>query len=110
MKVSVNKSSENVIVAIEGRLDTTQSDAFEKQLMEVIESGQTKIILDCKGLDYISSSGLRVFLIAQKKMMAASGKLMLCNLQPGIKEIFEVSGFSMIFSIHPDLETAIANL
>ena len=108
MRISVNSNSTHVIVAIEGRLDTTQSDSFEKQLLEVIESGQTKIILDCKALDYISSSGLRVFLIAQKKMMAVAGKLLLCNLQPGIKEIFEVSGFSMIFSIHPDLETAIA--
>jgi anti-anti-sigma factor len=107
MKISVNSGSEHVIVVIEGRLDTTQSDAFEKQMLEIIGSGQTKIILDCKALEYISSSGLRVFLIAQKKMMAISGKLLLCNLQPGIKEIFEVSGFSMIFSIYPDLETAL---
>lgn len=107
MKIEVRNIGDHTVAAIEGRLDTTQSDSFEKKMTEVVSSGGNKIILDCEKLEYISSSGLRVFLMAQKKMMAASGHLKICNLQPVIQEIFEVSGFTMIFSIHPNLETAL---
>jgi len=57
-------------------------------------------------LNYISSSGLRVFLVIQKKMVALKGQFKLCNLQPGIKEIFDISGFSSIFSVFPDAAAA----
>jgi anti-anti-sigma factor len=106
MNVQVESSKEYTIVSVEGRIDTTNANGFEKPMMEVIEGGCTKIILDCSGLNYISSSGLRVFLIVQKKMIAVKGQFSLCNLQPGIKEIFDISGFSSIFSILPDKETA----
>jgi len=70
--------------------DTTATGEFEKSMMEVIEGGYTKIILDCSGLNYISSSGLRIFLIVRKKMMAIKGQFRLSSLQPGIKEIFDI--------------------
>ncbi len=107
MKAHVKTVDNHNVVAIEGRLDTTQSDAFEKQMLEILETGANKIILDCEKLEYISSSGLRVFLIMQKKMTVSGGQLRICNLQPIIKEIFEVSGFMMIFSVYPDVETAL---
>lgn len=75
--------------------------------MEVIEGGCAKLVLDCSGLNYISSSGLRVFLIVQKKMTVVKGLFFTCNLQPGIQEIFNISGFSSIFSIFPDKESAL---
>jgi anti-anti-sigma factor len=107
MNVNVLKSDDYSIISIEGRVDTTNADEFEKAVMEVVESGINKIILNCSGLNYISSSGLRVFLIVQKKMMATKGQLRLCSLLPGIREIFEISGFTTIFSIFPDQESAV---
>lgn len=107
MNVQVKASKDYTIVSIEGRIDTTNANEFEKQMTEVADAGCTKIILDCSGLNYISSSGLRVFLIVQKKMIAAKGQLRLTSLQPTIKEIFDISGFSSIFSIFPDQESAI---
>ncbi len=106
MNVLVTSSNDYTIVTIEGRIDATSSNEFEKSVMEVIEEGNTKIILDCSGLNYISSSGLRVFLIALKKMKAIKGQLKLCNLQPVIQGIFDVSGFATIFSIFPDQKSA----
>lgn len=107
MNVLVSSSNDYKIVSIEGRIDTTTANDFEKSIMEVIEGGSTKIILDCSGLNYISSSGLRVFLIALKMMKAKKGLLKLCNLQPVIQGIFDVSGFATIFSIFPDLPYAL---
>jgi len=107
MNLQVASSADFKIVSVEGRLDTTNANEFEKAIMEVIDGGSSKIILNCAGLNYISSSGLRVFLIVQKKMMAIKGQFRLCNMQPGIQEIFDISGFSSIFSIFADQEAAI---
>lgn len=107
MKFTTEKLNDALVLHIDGRLDTTQSDAFEKDILEALGQGDKKIILDCSGLNYISSSGLRIFLIIQKKMMGTGGQLSICSLQPTIKEVFDMSGFSMVFTIHPDLETAL---
>jgi anti-anti-sigma factor len=107
MNVKVESSKEYTVVSVEGRIDSTNAGEFEKPMMKVIEGGCSKLILDCSGLNYISSSGLRVFLIVLKKMMATKGQFSLCNLQPGIKEIFDISGFSNIFTVLPDKEAAV---
>ena len=109
MKTEVSQRNEYLVLSLIGRLDTVQAPALEKKMLEILDQGHDKIILDCKEMDYISSSGLRIFLIAQKRMMGISGILRICNLQSNIGEVFEISGFSLIFSIYPDLETAIIN-
>lgn len=107
MILKPNQVGDYLVVAVEGRLDTTTAGDFEKSMMELIEGGATKIILDCSDLEYISSSGLRISLIIQKKMIPRSGQFRICNLQPSIREIFDLSGFSMIFTIYPDLDSAL---
>ena len=106
MNVKISSLESFLLVGVEGRIDTTNASEFELPLMELIQGGNTKIILDCSELNYISSSGLRVFLVIQKKMVALKGQFKLCNLQPGIKEIFDISGFSSIFSVFPDAAAA----
>lgn len=106
MNVNVEFESGYAIVSLEGRVDTTNANEFENSMLQVMADGHTKIVLDCSGLDYISSSGLRVFLIVQKKITAAKGQFRLCGLQPGIVEIFDISGFTSIFSIFPHKEAA----
>lgn len=107
MNIQVSQKEHYLIVALQGRLDTTQADGVERQIQEILGQGHNKIIFDCMEMEYISSSGLRIFLIVQKKMMGSGGTLKICNLQPTIHEIFDMSGFSMIFSILPDLESAL---
>jgi anti-anti-sigma factor len=106
MNVSVGSLADYTLVNVEGRIDTTNASEFEKPVMDLIDGGSTRIILDCSGLNYISSSGLRVFLVVQKKMISIKGQFRLCSLQPAIKEIFDISGFSSIFSVYPDQEAA----
>lgn len=107
MKVTISNQENYTMVGVEGRVDTTNANEFEKSMMGVIDSGTGRILLDCSDLNYISSSGLRVFLVVQKKMSAAKGKFDLCSLRPEIREIFDISGFSSIFTIYPDQQSAI---
>lgn len=107
MKVDVAQQGEYLVISLQGRLDTIQADPVEKKMLEILDQGYNRVILDCKQLDYISSSGIRIFLIVQKRLITTGGTLKICNLQPNIQEIFEMSGFSMIFSIHPGIEHAL---
>lgn len=95
-----------MLVLVEGRIDTTNYNDFEAAMNDVLGSGTQQIYLDCSQLNYISSSGLRIFLTIQKKMMASGGKFKLFAMQASIREIFDISGFSSIFSIFPDLDSA----
>lgn len=108
MEIKVSELNKYTVVSINGRVDTITAGDFENKIMEVLSGGASKLLLDCSDLVYISSSGLRVFLVAQKKMMAGGGMLKLCCLRPEIKEIFDISGFSGIFSIHTDPDQATA--
>jgi anti-sigma B factor antagonist len=106
MKINVLQKIDYTLVIIQGRLDTITAGDFENKIMEILGGGVTKLLLDCSNLTYISSSGLRVFLVAQKKMLATGGILRICCLKPEIKDIFDISGFSVIFSIFSDVEKA----
>lgn len=90
-----------------GRLDSASGPAFEKDLLGRIESGRLRMLLNFGELQYISSAGLRIVLLAAKKMKAAGGKLALCSLNPQIAEVFEISGFSNILDIHPSRDAAL---
>jgi anti-sigma B factor antagonist len=96
-----------VIIEIEGRLDTTNYNQLEKKILENIESNNKNLLIDCAKMDYVSSSGLRIFLMALKKITSLNGKFVLCGLQENIAEIFEISGFTSIFQIFENQEMAL---
>lgn len=107
MNVQISSHGNHTVISVQGRLDTATSTDFESRVIETILPG-AKIIIDCEKLDYISSSGLRVFLIALKKTNNSGGELKICNLQPAINEIFKISGFTNIFLIFDDIDSATA--
>lgn len=107
MEVTDSKKGKFLEIGITGRLDTSNYRELETKLVGFIESGEKNIVLNCSGLSYISSSGLRVLLMALKKITAANGKFYLCCLQENIMEIFEIAGFTSIFSIFTSSDEAV---
>lgn len=101
-----NYSSIDVI----GRLDTSTYSQLEDMINTIIDKGEHNIIVCLKNMEYVSSSGLRVFLMMLKKMNALGGNFYLCDLRPNVNEIFEIAGFSSIFKIFDHKEKAISNL
>jgi len=99
MEINEIRKDEITIIAIDGRLDTTNYSLLENKLMSLVDDGQVKIIMDCSKMEYISSSGLRVFLLALKKIKIMKGRFIVSDLQETIREIFEIAGFSSIFEI-----------
>ena len=97
--MTINIEKENGITAmrIEGRLDTTTAPELEKAINGEGEALKS-LVLDFKGVDYISSAGLRVLLTAQKKMNV-QGHMELNNVSEAVMDIFEMTGFADILEI-----------
>lgn len=91
------KDGVNLLLELEGRLDTTTSPQLEETINSTI-GGVENLTFDIKDLEYISSAGLRVLLSAQKTMNK-QGKMIVKNASEEVMEIFEVTGFSDIFDI-----------
>ncbi len=110
MEIIQEKKENFVILKLEGRLDTNTASALEDKLMGLINNDENKIIVDLAQLDFISSSGLRVLLMAGKKIKTVNGKLGLCTLQDHVKEVFDVAGFTMLFAIFLSQDEAVKSL
>ena len=107
MEMTKEKRGPIVILAVKGRLDASTSNKLEESLLASIEAGEKQFALDFSRLDYISSAGLRVLLLAMKKLTNADGKLVLCSLQEQIKEVFDIAGFSSLFPLFTSPEEAL---
>ena len=92
MKIEKNLNEKNLVVALEGRLDTTTAPQLEEELKAGLE-GVTDLVIDLSKLEYIASAGLRVLLSAFK-IMRNKGKMKVTNANELVKEVFEVTGFS----------------
>ena len=92
MKIEKNLNEKNLVVALEGRLDTTTAPQLEEELKAGLE-GVTDLVIDLSKLEYVSSAGLRV-LMSAFKIMRNKGKMKVTNANELVKEVFEVTGFS----------------
>ncbi len=109
MDVKVEKEGQTVILTLHGRVDSAVAKGFEDAVLGGFEDGN-KVIIDFSTLDYISSAGLRVILMAAKRLKASSGALHLCGMKPHIKEVFDISGFSSMLSIKENRAEALKGL
>jgi len=105
--VQVQVTSENnlQIVKILGRIDAITSPELEKELMELINQGATRLILDLGEVPYISSAGLRVILMAAQKLYG-TGSVAIAETKPEVQEILEMTGFDTIMPIYKSVEEA----
>lgn len=110
--MEIIKSEDNgvAILELKGRMDAVTSPEAEKALRELFDGGSAKLLIDLKNLEYISSAGLRVLLVAAKTIQQKSGKLALASLTDVVKEVFEISGFSSIFKLFASRDDALKYL
>ncbi len=106
MEIDVRKESSAAVVSLSGRIDTVSAPDFEKRLAEEVQKGERCLILDFAGVDYISSAGLWGVLSLAKLLKGKGGSLLLCSLRGMVKEVFDLSGFTSIFSISESVEEA----
>ena len=99
MKINKKQNGDELIISLDGRLDTNTSLELEKELSSL--DSIKKLVFDFKKLKYISSAGLRIVLTCQK-IMANKGEMIIKNANDDVKEVFEITGFADILIIEED--------
>ena len=110
MNVETTYSGTSAMAAVNGRIDSATAAAFNEELNGILAKGVSQLVLDCDGLQYMSSAGLRVLLIAIRKTNAAGGGLALCRVSEHIREVLEVSGFVRLAKVFDTPDEAQASL
>jgi len=107
MEIVIIEKPAATVFSISGRMDALSAPDVEAGINQWLEQNKMKLIMDLERLDYISSAGLRILLSAAKKMKARGGVLLLAHLQAGVKQVFEISGFTAIMPIYETVEAAL---
>ena len=97
MTINKTENGNELTLTLIGRLDTVTSPSLEAEISCI--SNITTLIFDLSELDYTSSAGLRVLLVAQKKMNSNKGKMIIRNVSPAVMEVFDITGFNDILTI-----------
>ncbi len=100
-----------IVLAPSGRIDHASAEGFEAALRPFVEqcrAGASALVLDLHRLDYVSSVGLRVLMVAARQIAVQAGRIVVSGLTPLVKEVFEISRFNLVFDIYDDLDSAVA--
>jgi anti-sigma B factor antagonist len=108
MEIREEKADGIAVLNLSGRLDASNAAEAEGKVLGLIDGGTDRLVVDCSGLEYISSAGLRILLMAAKRLTPPRRKLALAGLRPQVREVFDIAGFSSIFDIHETRAAAVA--
>lgn len=98
------------VYAPRGRIDGSNAAAAEGELLALLERAGPSVVIDLSELDYVSSAGLRVLLIAAKAAKASGGQAVLAGARSGVAEVLRMSGFDKIMTISADRDSAVRAL
>ena len=110
MNVSSRRFANAVVLRVEGRLVQDTCVAFTSDLMKSVDTAAAEggaVVLDLSGLEYISSAGLRCFMLASRQAKAQQAKIAVAALQPMVAEIFQISHFNLVFQVFPTVREAL---
>ncbi len=110
MQVIAVRHADVLVVAVTGRIDYMNAEDFKSALQPHLANcaaGGDRVVLDLSQLEYVSSAGLRVLMIAAKDVRAKKGTLVAVLLQPVVREIFEISRFTLVFDTFDSVQDAL---
>ena len=110
MEIGDEQVGETRVIAPRGRIDSVSSSELERHLVARLDGGARRVVIDLAGVEYVSSAGLRVLLIAAKRLKPPAGSLVLCGLGPAVRTVLELAGFISLFAVEPARAQALARL
>jgi anti-anti-sigma factor len=104
----INEAPECVMMSLTGYIDTYNSSFFQKRIQKAIEEGFVRLIFQCNGLNYVSSTGIGSFTTFLKAVKQQGGDIVLLDIQPKVYEVFQLLGFSQFFNIKDNINDSIS--
>lgn len=108
MNIESTQYDSGVVLRVAGRMDAVQATAFEEECKSWVNRGVGNLVVDLSELAYISSLGLRSFVLIGKLQQEKGGKLQLCGLTGLVKQVFEITRLNSVFPIHASVDAALA--
>ncbi len=109
MDIEVTQTGGVTLVVPTGDLDMGTADQMKRTLSDLVEKGQSKLVMDLTGVAYVDSSGLGALVAAMKQARAVGGNLKLCGLQEDVRSIFEMTRLIKVMAVHSDRQEAVAS-
>lgn len=107
MNIEAQNINGVTVIPLEGRLDGNNASVAEQAFLQLFAAGNQQFIFDFSNLQYISSAGLRVILVAAKKLRGTPGRMICANLSEQVLDVFEMSGFTTIMEMAVTREEAL---
>jgi len=110
MQIATRQLADTALLTVEGRVDHRSAGELEQALSTVLtppDVAQGTVVLDFSGVEYISSVGLRVLMVAAKQLRGRNAGFAVAGLQPVVAEIFAISRFDRVLAVHPDVAAAL---
>lgn len=107
MEIDFDEHDGICVADLSGRLDAVNSSKAENLIRKKVEEGVNKIVFNLENLEYISSAGLRVLLIASKLLRKSNGSTVVCCLNENVSKVFDISGFSSVIKVENTLDEAL---
>jgi anti-anti-sigma factor len=111
MNATLRRYASAAVLKVAGRLDQDTCESFRVELMKHVEAASREggtVVLDLSALEYVSSAGLRCFMLASREAKAQQARIFVAALQPMVEEIFEISHFNLVFQVFPTVRDALA--
>jgi anti-anti-sigma factor len=109
MEISTKDMKRVSLVTVSGRVDSATAPDFEKALQALVQANRSQIILDLKGVEYMSSAGIRGMVSSLKAAKAGGGDVRLAHPSARVKEVLELAGLLSIFASYDDLVEAVGS-
>jgi len=110
MQLPIEQNGSITIASLSGQIDSVNAGELENDIMHLLDGGTLRLLLDCADLEYINSAGLRVFLLAAKRLEQSSGQLAFCTLDANVLMVFQTIGFDRILTIYADKNAALEGM
>ncbi|QWR78683.1 STAS domain-containing protein [Candidatus Magnetomonas plexicatena] len=110
MDVTADKINGLDVISISGRMDATSASGFDEKMKEVLAKNPAKVVVSLKGLEYVSSAGLRSFLAAAKEIKKCEGKLVFIEPTEQVLKVLKMSGMTTVLKICNSMDEALKEL
>ena len=110
MKIQEKKTGSVCILSLKGKLSSTNSALFTDQCLSILDRGETVLLMECSGLEYISSAGLRSIYLVAARLEKVPGKIAFCSLTKNVKRVFDMVDMASDIPIYGSREEGVKQL